>query len=159
MLHNSPSRPIINIAGCCISRDTFGMHDEDGGYEIARYISDFSPLLAFEKGFSINEEAYWAEDTSHFCTKFLKRCFLQEVTRTSLDWLSKTLADYILLDRAHLRKPIFELDNGMLCHGSNKKMLDHMAAKGLMPRRSRTYPCDFLSEEEMEARLKKYAEI
>lgn len=155
----SPStHTVINIAGCCISRDVFSMHENDGGYKVARYISAFSPLLVFDKGLTIDEETFWAEDTSCLCSNFLKRCFHQDTTRTSLDWLSKTCADYILLDSAPLRKPIYELENGILCYGDNKKLLDHMASKGLIPRHVKTHPCDFFGEEEMDLRLKKYAD-
>lgn len=58
----------ISIYGCCVSRDGFSQHLEDGGYVIDKYIQAVSPFLALKskkgKGRGLcrhSESAGWPE--------------------------------------------------------------------------------------------------
>lgn len=65
----------ISIYGCCLSRDGFSKHQEDGGYVIDKYIQAVSPFLALklkkEKDEAFAGTVNRLDDLSNFYKKML----------------------------------------------------------------------------------------
>ena len=91
----------FNLLGGCVLRDSFGMHENDGGYKINRYSSKFSPFFLNDKGFDITEEE-WKHITScdslSSYSNFVKRCVFFELTRHAKKYVEEIKSDYLMID-------------------------------------------------------------
>ena len=159
MLTPAQNHTIINIAGCCISRDIFGMHTNDGGYQIRHYASAFSPLHVFDKKCIFSEEEFKSVDTAFLASNFFKTRLFQELTRTSLKFLHEEQADYLIVDTGLLHLRHYELENGCIVCCDKKNLIEFFIKKKIIPPIKRELGFDHLSEEEVVQRTKEYGDI
>ncbi len=148
----------INIAGVCVLRDTFGLHENDGGYKIKKYTSAFAPLYITDPPFDIEYEKY-LKVTQGLCPKFTTRCVYMELTKTSIDWVLDERSDYLLVDMGLFRMDYFQLGNGQLYFGEYKNLciFESLSKQGIIPEiLGETKPFDDFSDEELKKRLQIY---
>lgn len=77
----------LNILGCCILRDTFGMHPDDGGYAINRYVQIPSPISLVTKSPLYDENAEIEDNIFVGKSNFAKRCQTLELKKQVFDYL------------------------------------------------------------------------
>ncbi len=97
----------INVIGCCAIRDIFGLHDEDGGYTIAKYVQNISPISAVTKSPLLR--ALTEEDESLFTetNRFIARCQRLELEKKAFDYIAGKASDYLVIDTAEFRRKLF----------------------------------------------------
>ena len=80
----------ISILGICVSRDIFGMHENDGGYVIEGYVHGVSPLSAVSSPISYKkfhiEDPEW-EEMFDGLAGFYKRILEEELNREIFPYL------------------------------------------------------------------------
>lgn len=127
-------RKTLNILGCCVLRDTFGMHEGDGGYEIGRYVQIPSPVSLVTKSPLLDETAEIDDAVFGGKSKFLTRCQKLELKKQVFDFLGGVVADYIIIDCAEFRKNLFYFPavDGWFTE-SHKDLLEKYIESGLIP--------------------------
>ena len=76
----------LNILGCCVPRDTFGMHQNDGGYIVNRYVQIPNPISLVTKSPLYNVNMEIKDDIFVGKTAFLKRCHILELRKQVFDF-------------------------------------------------------------------------
>ena len=51
-------KPIINILGCCVSRDIFSYQKDDGNYCISKYVNEFDMLSICDQPLDVDKQRY-----------------------------------------------------------------------------------------------------
>lgn len=147
----------VSIAGTCILRDTFSSHKDDGGYKVQRYISRFSPLSLCEPPVPVDQEAYLALDLKKYIPAFSKRCILQDLTRTAIDFLRDQKSDWLLVDATLCRSDYFQFgEEKYSCHGAQQFIFDDMARHHILPPVTDVKQLFDFSEVEIERRMRNY---
>ncbi len=83
---------------------------------------------------------------------------LQEITRTSLDWLAQEPSDYLLVDMGLLRSDFHELESGHIFCAQMSVLNKLLEEEGIIPKLKRVLPFDYMSDDEMKKRLKIYCD-
>lgn len=76
----------MNILGCCVLRDTFGMQPDDGGYEIKKYVQIPSPISLVTKSPLFDQNAEVENDIFIGKSNFAKRCQILELKKQVFDY-------------------------------------------------------------------------
>ena len=147
----------INILGVCVCRDIFGLHDDNGGYDIKRYSSAFAPLFSTRDPTYIDEIEYdkCVANISDI-SRYIKRCVKNDLLRKSINFIVEEISDYLLIDVALLRTNYIELENGELYYGTYLKIFETLHKHGLLPPIKQIKPFDRFTDEELRSRLKLY---
>ena len=152
-----PYKATVSIAGTCILRDTFSTHKDDGGYKVQRYISRFSPLSLCEPPIPVDKEAYLAFDLKKYIPAFPQRCILQDLTRTSIDFLREQKSDWLLVDAALFRRDYFQFgEEQYTCYGAEQFIFDDLAKHQILPPVTGVKRLSDFSPEEIERRMQYY---
>lgn len=77
----------LNILGCCVLRDTFGMHPDDGGYVVNRYVQIPSPISLVTGSPLLRKDAEIEDTVFEGKSGFVKRCQLLELKKQVFDYL------------------------------------------------------------------------
>ncbi len=126
----------INLIGCCAIRDIFGLHENDGGYNIIRFVQDASPLSIVTEAPLIR--SLCEADEAIFSNKspFWARCQKLELQKKILDYISEDLADYLIFDVAEFRRKLlfFKENQGVFSENYYlKDWLQKYIETGLVP--------------------------
>lgn len=152
----------FNILGCCVTRDIFSMHKNDGGYKINQYVNEFSPLFALDYGLDVDYNIYNSIDISSICSNFIKRCTYLDVTKNIFNYINKKNSDYLILDMGPIRIGYIVFENGVRCYGGgfSKKVINSMIDRKVFPPIYEYLNYNYMSLREVEERIIKYcAEI
>ena len=91
----------INILGSCVSRDTFGMFEDDGGFDIQRCVTNSSifslcsPKLY--KDLSLTENDF--PNSRH---NFQKRCAALDISKKVFEYIKEIESDFLIIDLGNL---------------------------------------------------------
>lgn len=116
----------FNVFGCCVSRDTLALLTQQKKACVLQMVSSTSTISAFsekaERTFSMNDfKDYKGPD-------FYKRITVQELNKTSLDYLFEKKSDYLIVDLMNNRVKMYKKGNHYLCMDSfyrdNKERFD-----------------------------------
>ena len=111
----------VNILGTCISRDTFSMHPDDGGYKVQKYVNECDPFYFVCKGMDIDKEKYDAFDVSKFkFSNFRKRCMYLDATKTVMDYIKEADSDFLVIDTALFRISSMRWGDTTVCVSNNR---------------------------------------
>lgn len=147
----------INILGSCITRDSFSMHELDGGYKIFKYTNLFSPLSLCEEAIPIDINTYKESDFSKYVSNFRKRCILHDLTRSSVDFISERMTDWLILDSALFRRNFYQIGNKKLtCFAEGKDFFDYLSKQKIIPPVVGEISLEDISDEEIEKRMSFY---
>ena len=148
----------FNMLGCCVSRDIFSMHKNDGGHQINQYVNEFSPFFSFEKGLDVDYDKYNNIDISSICSNFIKRCTYLDVTKNIFNYIKKKNSDYLIIDNGPVRVGYVVFENGVTCYAGrpSKKIIDYMIEKEIFPPIYEYLNFDYMSSREVEIRTIKY---
>jgi len=148
----------INMLGSCIIRDVFGLHENDGDYEIRQFLNFISPLTMFDKAVPVDEEGLRSFDAGKICKKWQIKCVFYDMTRRAYDYIRQQDSDWFITDAAPLRYDLVQFKGGELCCRSNNKLFNILERKHICPPIEKILSCDEMSFEEIRRRLEKYAE-
>ena len=123
----------VNILGTCVSRDSFSMHDNDGGYSILRYVNEFDPFYFTAKGIEIDKQGYDSYDVSSYIKNFRKRCMYLDATKTVMNYIKEADSDYLMIDAAAFRMPSLLVGNTCISDSRNRaKFFGELKEKGII---------------------------
>lgn len=125
----------LNILGCCVLRDTFGMHKDDGGYEIRQYVQIPSPIsLVTESPLYNNMNGELDDTVFRGKSNFVKRNQILELKGQVWDYIGEKDSDYLILDCAEFRKNMlyFPMTHGWFTD-SHRDLLSKYIDKGYIP--------------------------
>ena len=149
-------RHTFNIAGTCVCRDTFGMHEDDGGHAVVSHANAFSPLFSGEKPSSVNMEKW--DGNQEGTSDFFRRGALRDLTRGIFSFLEEHDAEYLILDVGLLSWDYLRLEDGTMLFNTNIALYRSMALCGAIPAIEReSVPFDCMPVQEMKERLERYA--
>ena len=86
----------INILGCCVSRDLFGLFKNNGGFDIKQCITNISPLSVCSP--KLSENVKCTESDLPNSNHYAQRCNCLDLNKTVFEYLSLFNADYTLID-------------------------------------------------------------
>lgn len=126
----------LNILGCCVLRDTFGMHSDNGGYAVNRYVQIPSPISLVTGSPLFRKDAEIEDTVFEGKSGFVKRCQILELKKQVFDYLGGVSSDYLILDCAEARKNVlyFPDTEGWFTE-SHKDLLARFIEQGLLPER------------------------
>ena len=133
----SDNRVSLSIIGCCAIRDIFGLHEDDGGYDIKRYVQNVSPISAVSR--SPLTRHLTDEDNYLFAGKgnFIARCQRLELEKKIFDYMEEDMADFLVMDAAEFRRKIIKFDGVERCFSENynlKLLFDRYVEAGIVPK-------------------------
>jgi len=76
----------IDILGCCVCRDTFGMHEGNGGYMVNKYVQIPSPISLVTKSPCYKVGGEIKNDIFNNKSNFIKRCQILELNKKVFDY-------------------------------------------------------------------------
>ena len=124
----------LNILGCCVLRDTFGMHPDDGGYVVNRYVQSPSPISLVTASPLLRKDAEIEDTVFEGKSGFVKRCQLLELRKQVFDYLGGASSDYLIIDCAEARKNVLYFPGtGGWFTESHKDLLARFIENGLLP--------------------------
>lgn len=133
MSENKP-KAVINILGCCVSRDTFGFSENNGGYKIAKYTNQFDIFSACDKPIDVDKEQFDKCDCSDLMTRFVKRCLYLDLTKNIFNFIGEVKSDYLIIDVAAARLGTYSVGNTRVCAvPQRKRTLQRLQNKGIIP--------------------------
>ena len=105
----------ISIFGGCISRDFFGLHDDDAGYNVTSLIQWCSPIAAVTKSAALKEITYNCPEMEVVFEgkpNFNKKMVVLDINKEAFKKLEKTKADYIFVEASAMRYDLlkYEID-------------------------------------------------
>ena len=87
----------LNLLGCCVIRDIFGLHENDGGYSIKRFVQNVSPVSAVTNSPLLREIR--DEDLLLAKTKrFFAKCQKLELEKGIFEYIKADRGDYLVVD-------------------------------------------------------------
>ena len=90
----------INILGSCVSRDTFGMFENDGGFNIEKCVTN-SNLFSLCSG-KLCEESLCTEEDFPNTRHYYQRCAMLDINKNVFDYIHEFDADFIIIDLANI---------------------------------------------------------
>ena len=95
----------LNLFGCCVLRDIFGLHENDGGYQIKRYVQLANPISVVT-GSPLIREIDTDDEVFGDISEFWKRCQVLELKKQIPEYLMEEEADYLIFDAAEFRRKL-----------------------------------------------------
>lgn len=125
----------LNLLGCCVIRDIFGLHEDDGGYSIKRFVQNVSPVSAVTNSPLLREIR--DEDLLLAKTKrFFAKCQKLELEKGIFEYIKADRADYLVVDVAEFRRKLyfFGTNKGYFSENYNLRYLfDNYIEAGIIP--------------------------
>jgi len=90
----------INILGSCVSRDTFGMFDNDGGFNIENCVTNSGIFSLCSP--KLSDDIICTEDDFPNSGHYFQRCAKLDINKNVFDYIKETDADFIMIDLANL---------------------------------------------------------
>lgn len=113
----------ISIYGCCVSRDGFSQHQEDGGYVIDKYIQAVSPFLALKLKKEKDEAFAGTVNRLDGLSNFYKKMLRLEYSGKIFDYLKESKSDWLVLDNGPFRYELYATDAYHLDDGMTNSIL------------------------------------
>ena len=119
----------ISIYGCCVSRDGFSQHEDDGGYMIDKYIQAVSPFLALKS--KKEEDEAFADTVNRLdgLSNFYKKMLRLEHSGKIFDYLKESKSDWLILDNGPFRYELYAPDASHLDDGMTNSILEILKSK------------------------------
>ncbi|WP_026658287.1 DUF6270 domain-containing protein [Butyrivibrio sp. AC2005] len=151
----------LNLLGCCVIRDIFGLHENDGGYQIKRYVQLPSPVSIVNKSpllreIKIDDVVFLGQNS------FVSRCQFLELNKQVEHYIAEDPADFFVVDVAEFRRKLLyfpETDGWLSENYRLKGMLDKYIMAGIVPGTYETYDPLELNESELTRYLTAYCEM
>ena len=86
----------VNILGCCVSRDLFGLFKGNGGFDIKQCVTNISPLSVCSP--KLFENDVCTESDFPNSNHYAQRCTCLDINKSVFDYLAQFNADYTLID-------------------------------------------------------------
>ncbi len=125
----------VSLLGCCVVRDTFGVHEEEGGYIINPYVQIPNPVSLVTKSPLYDVNAEIDDEIFEGKRAFIKKCQILELRKQVFQYMwGGVTSDYFLLDCGEFRKNIlyFPETDGWFTEG-HKDLLEKYIERGLVP--------------------------
>ena len=90
----------INILGSCVSRDTFGMFENDGGFNIEKCVTNSGIFSLCSP--KLSDEIICTEDDFPNSRHYYQRCAQLDINKTVLDYIQSFDSDYIIIDLVNI---------------------------------------------------------
>ena len=90
----------INILGSCVSRDTFGMFENDGGFNIEKCVTNSGIFSLCSP--KLSDEIICTEDDFPNSRHYYQRCGQLDINKTVLDYIQSFDSDYIIIDLVNI---------------------------------------------------------
>ncbi|MBR3246175.1 MAG: hypothetical protein IKF90_26305 [Parasporobacterium sp.] len=104
----------ISIIGTCVCRDTFGMHENDGGFQVNRYLFTCNPISLVGKSpkLSFDNEKYLEVMTGRVGVD--RRCMRTDLQKSWIRYMKQKPSCWLMLDTGELRKDLVITKEGIL---------------------------------------------
>ena len=105
----------ISILGLCVLRDFFGMKENNGGFEIDRFVQSISPISAVSNSMlqkRIDNSDEIIQNVFHDLTNFYKRLIKQDLEKSVFTYLSERKSDYLIIDAGNCRYNLLKYSAG-----------------------------------------------
>lgn len=152
----------LSVLGCCASRDVFGLHENEGGYVIKRYVQNVSPISLVTKPPLIRkinkEDEYIFDKTSDF----YRKCQLLELNKSVLSYLSQDVVDYFIFDVAEFRRRLYyfaEIDAYFSQNYLLRGLYEEYVRKGIVSDEYELIDPLEIERNKLEYYLKKYCDL
>ena len=149
----------LDILGCYVLRDTFSLHEGDGGYVIKKYVQIPSPVSVVTKSprYQIGEEI--KSDLFEGKANFIKKCQILELNKQVFEYFDGGKSDYFIMDCAEARKSLlyFPQTEGYFTE-SHKDLLLKYIKSGIVPKDYNIIDILDLDKKELYGYLKEYCE-
>lgn len=96
----------LNIMGCCVLRDIFGLHENNADYEIKRYVQLASPVSIVSKS-PLIKSIDANDDIFENTRQFWRKCQILELKKQIAEYIAEEPADYLIFDVAEFRRKLF----------------------------------------------------
>ena len=99
----------------CVLRDFFGMKENNGGFEIDRFVQSISPISAVSDSMlqkRIDNSDEIIQDVFHDLTNFYKRLIKQDLEKSVFTYLSERKSDYLIIDAGNCRYNLLKYSAG-----------------------------------------------
>ena len=97
----------IGCIGTCIIRDIVGMHEDNAGYVVEKYLQGPNPISMVGKSPLLKE--FDAADVLSDKSNFYQRCVSLDLNKQVFKFSGEgTKKDFLLIDFGCMRHPIFE---------------------------------------------------
>ena len=96
----------ISILGICVLRDIFGLHINDGDYQIERFVQSVSPISTVSETMlqrDIKQEDKEVESIFQGLTNFYKRNLMLDLNKYVFSYFSVVHSDYFMIDAGACR--------------------------------------------------------
>ena len=102
----------ISILGECCCRDIFGVHTNNGGYVIDRFVQSCGPLSLIMKSPLKKEADEGFAKLLSDKSDFYKRVVRQDAEKSVFSYMSEVQSDWLLIDFAEMRYPLYLTETG-----------------------------------------------
>ena len=151
----------IDILGCCVCRDTFGMHEGNGGYMVNKYVQIPSPISLVTKSPCYKVGGEIKNDIFNNKSNFIKRCQILELNKKVFDYFrgGGEMSDYFIMDCAESRKNIlyFPETKGYFTE-SHTDLLKKYIENGVLPPKYKIIDILEMDKKELYQYLKEYCD-
>lgn len=98
----------ISIFGCCVQRDIFGFHQNDGGFQIDKFVSFSSPYSVMSPAIDTGDlDESMLVNTPQ---SFPRKSVITDMKKTAFEQLASVKSDWLLVDIADIRAKLFRLN-------------------------------------------------
>lgn len=154
----------ISILGICVLRDIFGLHKNNGDYQIDRFIQSVNPISSVSKSMlqkNIGHEDEEIQDIFRGEFNFYKRNLLFDLNKTIFPYLSEVKSEYLMIDAGTCRFDLLRYsDKGgddyltVALEDKIKKLME----KGYLPRTAKIIQLSEMSNEIFSAYMDLFVE-
>ncbi len=145
----------LSLFGPCVIRDIFGVHEDDGGYQINCYEGFINPLAMGSPAVSCDRELLEEKVYALPEKNFLKRNIFLDLTKTYWDYLAENQSDYFMIDVGDIRLPIISDPGGCVasCRVPSTPLMESLSKDGVYKIASRRKAQSYTDDEIQEAML------
>lgn len=97
----------INILGICVSRDAFGLFENDGGFQIKKCVTNSSFISLCSP--KITDEDIAVENDFKDVRHYFQRCGCLDINKKVFDYLAEYDADYLLVDLGTVHRCVYKV--------------------------------------------------
>lgn len=97
----------INVLGICVSRDAFGLFDNDGGFQIKKCVTNSSFISMCSP--KIADEDIAKENDFSKIRHYYQRCACLDINKKVFDYIEEYDADYLLVDLGAVHRKIYKV--------------------------------------------------
>ncbi len=128
----------INVLGSCVVRDTFGFHENDGGYKIQQNVNGFSPIFSLKNTIDIDLNLYNAlflkyKEKNPSAKPYWARCRYLDLSGNVINYINSNKSDFLIMDVAFARYDYDLLENGKYICKYENDFVDFLIAQKIIP--------------------------